>query len=172
MGLFPDDFPFGSSKRATDELAAPVSVVAPVTPEPIVEATTEPHVDPPLIAPPAAPAVKPAVERRKALRHQLITRAQLRADVGFTGLVSVEVHNISFLGVRLISPHPIDVQQKAQIRLEVGPLKWSTRLRVVTCQHDEGSNRFHLGCQFIGNEMMKPWGGSAPATNAASAAAA
>jgi hypothetical protein len=75
------------------------------------------------------------------------------------------------LGVRLISPHPIDVQQKAQIRLEVGPLKWSTRLRVVTCQQ-EGSGRFHLGCQFIGNEMMKPWGRTASTPNAASAAAA
>jgi hypothetical protein len=169
MGLFPDDFPFGS-KRATEE-TAPVSVVTAIAPAPVVEAP-EPPDEPPIAAALPTQAVKPAIERRKAMRHPLITRAQLRADIGFTGLVSVEVHNISLLGVRLISPHPIDAEQKAQIRLEVGPLKWSARLRVITCHRADGSNRFHLGCQFIGNEMMKPWGGTASTPNAASAAAA
>jgi len=184
MALFPDDFPFGSSRNAA--AGEPVSSVVPVAepaveyapinaapvvpPEPIM-ASVAPIQPTPIPAAPiagapiAAASVAPVVqttERRKALRQPLVTRAQLRADVGFTGTMHVEVVNISLLGVRLASPHPIDPQQKAQVRLDTGPLRWSSRIRVVTCQPD-GGGRYALGCQFVGNEMMKPWGAAAAA---------
>jgi len=56
------------------------------------------------------------------------------ADIGFTGIVNVDVQNISLLGLRFRSAHPIDANQKAQIRLDTGPLRWSSRVRVVTAK--------------------------------------
>jgi hypothetical protein len=172
--LFPDDFPFNSRTPSVDSVssityAEPMQAVEPIAPAapapaPIIEPVA------PVTAVPTTPAhPPPSSERRKALRHTLVARAQLRADMGFTSLVNVDVQNISLIGVRFLSQHPIDAQQKAQLRMEAGPLRWSSRVRVVTCQADN-AGRYHIGCQFVGNEMMKPWGATTPAGNAAAAA--
>ena len=172
MALFPDDFPFGSRTA----LAEPVSSITSVEPLQAVEpsAPVAQVIEP--VAPVIAVAITraappPAHERSKALRHTLVARAQLRADMGFTGLVNVDVQNISLIGVRFLSQHPIDAHQKAQLRVEAGPLRWSSRVRVITCQADN-AGRYQIGCQFVGNEMMKPWGATGASGNAAPAAAA
>jgi hypothetical protein len=174
MALFPDDFPFNNRAPA----AEPMSSITSVEPREELAAPVEPVRAPVVeVMAPAAPVVTavltpapppPGNERRKALRHTLVARAQLRADMGFTGLVNVDVQNISLIGVRFLSQHPIDPQQKAQLRMEAGPVRWSSRVRVVTCQSD-GGGRYQIGCQFVGNEMMKPWGTSAAAPAAAAA---
>jgi hypothetical protein len=57
-------------------------------------------------------------------------------------------------GVRLWSPRPVTVGDKAAVRMELGPVKWSSRVRVVTCEplDDDG---YVLGCDFVANEVSK-----------------
>ena len=44
------------------------------------------------------------------------------------------------------------MNDKANIRLEVGPLKWNARLRVINCRQWDGAS-YLIGCEFVGNEI-------------------
>jgi hypothetical protein len=85
----------------------------------------------------------------------LTARATLRVD-GQPSPVNVEMGNISLLGVRFFSEQAMEIGQRAQIRLEVGPLRWNSRLRVITCMRDDWG-RFCVGCEFVGNELVRPY---------------
>lgn len=131
MPLFPDEFPFKRPQNASEAPVAPLSI---------------PEV--------ATPVVAPSQERRKSPRQTLVARAMIRIDSTRGPASAVEMINLSMLGVRFRSTEPYNVGEKAAIRLEVGPLRWTTRLRVVhTVQSDNGSHV--IGCAFIGNELVR-----------------
>src|SRR5204862_5830483 len=94
-----------------------------------------------------------ASERRRSPRQALLTKAMLRGDAGPAR--PVELRNLSFLGVRFRAPEPLSIGDKANIKLEVGPLKWNARLRVVHCAADESGAAYTIGCAFIGNELAR-----------------
>jgi hypothetical protein len=64
------------------------------------------------------------------------------------------VINISMFGIRLWSPRAAAPGDRAAVRMELGPVKWSSRVRVVTCDalEDDG---YVLGCEFVANELSK-----------------
>jgi hypothetical protein len=158
MYEFPPEFPF-VSRRKPSVAAAPAELPpepAVNAPEPQVEAS--PSVPRPVMRPPstvAAPAV-PHAERRKNKRDPLATAALLRID-GIPGpSTKIELMDISVAGARFRSPRKLDVGEKAQIRVEVGPFRWTTRLRVVHCTPlEEGFAS--IGCAFQRTELLRPW---------------
>ena len=59
------------------------------------------------------------------------------------------------LGIRFRSTNELIVGDRALVKLEVGPLRWSTKLRVVhAVQLDDGN--YAVGCEFIANELARP----------------
>ena len=61
------------------------------------------------------------------------------------------------MGIGFYSQAPLTVGEKGQLKLEVGPLRWASRMRVKTCQSRDGG-LFEIGAEFIGNELVRPWG--------------
>ena len=96
-------------------------------------------------------------DRRRSPRQTLVAKAVIRPDLsaGMIAPSSVSagfVSNISMNGVGFHTRRPLAVGEKYRITLEVGPMKWSTRLRIVCCQeHDSGT--YDVGAEFIGNEL-------------------
>jgi hypothetical protein len=88
----------------------------------------------------------------------LVAKASIRPDTSvqvasltMAGFVS----NISMNGVGFHTRKPLEIGGKYRITVEVGPLKWSTRLRVVACRHHPESETFDCGAEFIGNELNR-----------------
>lgn len=172
MFSFPPEFPFVSGRKPSAAAAEP-----PPAPEPVVQAEAEPQpaqqsepepetrpvaVTPPptreipaLVSPrPAAAATHP--ERRKIKRDALSTSALLRVD-GYHGPpTKIELTDISIAGARFRCDRPMDIGEKAQIRVEVGPFRWTTRLRVVHCTRID-QTRMNVGCAFLRTELLRPW---------------
>jgi hypothetical protein len=94
-------------------------------------------------------------DRRLAPRQTLVARAVLRSDFDHNTVATGYLSNISMLGVGLHTRRPLAVGEKLQMRLEAGPMKWSARLRVVSCQpHDSGT--FDIGAEFISTDHADP----------------
>src|SRR5688572_10353024 len=186
MALFPDEFPFNkrdveapvepaSAPAAAVEIplvkvgpihddvpvaAAPVAapvVVAPVShPEAVTPAEAQAMAAAAAVAP--APAVPPsAKDRRRSPRQRLMARATLRIDNTGGNPLQVEIDNFSLLGIRFKASRELLIGDKANIRLEVGPLKWATRLRVINCIETDEANTYAVGCEFVGNELARPY---------------
>ena len=103
---------------------------------------------------PAPVAPLPFKDRRRSPRQRMNAKATLRVDtVGGNPLV-VEIDNLSLLGVRLRADRELLINDKANIRLEVGPLKWASRLRVINCIQ-RGDASYTIGCEFVGNELAR-----------------
>lgn len=159
MFSFPPEFPFVSGRKPSAEPppAAPeasASMEAQAEPEAVKEVPALPPSPPPTR--PALRAKTPMVERRKAKRDSMATAALLRIDGIHGPPMRVNLIDISVAGARLHCPHPLDAGEKAQIRLEVGPLRWTTRLRVVhSAPLDDGSAS--VGCAFLRTELLRPW---------------
>lgn len=181
MGLFPDEFPFNTRASAPVAPAAPAAVaelplvhlgpiidepaVAPVTPAapaapamPDVDmseaATAE---DVAAMAEPAPVPAPPPVEmkdRRRSPRQRLAARATLRIDHTGGNPLPIEIDNVSLLGIRFRADRELLIGDKANLRLEVGPLKWATRLRVINCI-ELNSRAYVVGCEFVGNELAR-----------------
>ena len=113
---------------------------------------------PPPATAPAAPAPAPRVapgaqrDRRRSPRQTLVARATLRSDRSLAAACGY-VSNISMNGVGFHTRRPLMVGESFHIRIELGPMKWSNRLRVVTCRPHEQSGTFDVGAEFIGNEL-------------------
>jgi hypothetical protein len=168
-GVLPDEFPFNKRKTAPAEIAPAVIVEVPVVPAAVAAAAAPQPVEPP---PAPAPNVEhveaetlveisagPRVlyrgrERRRSPRQALRAKATYRDDTKPAAGGAVQVVNISMFGVRLWSPRPVAVNDRATVRMELGPVKWSSRVRVVTCEtlEDDG---YVLGCDFVANELPK-----------------
>lgn len=115
--------------------------------------------------PPAAPRAHPAAngpvtpvyprahERRRSPRQTLVAKAVVRSEFNQNTVATGFLSNISMLGVGFHTRRPLAVGEKFQMRLELGPMKWATRLRVVTCQpHDSGT--YDVGAEFIGSDLV------------------
>ena len=160
--------------------APPPESIAPVTDEPPAADAPAfepvPDVEPvpaPLPPVPPARAATPRAgfrsitrasfaERRKSRRDALTATALVRLDAQQGPPSRVAISEISVAGVRFRSLRPMDLGDKGQIRLEVGPLRWTTRLRVVHCSRDEDGTAT-IGCAFLRTELLRPW----PITTAA-----
>jgi hypothetical protein len=68
----------------------------------------------------------------------------------------VSLVDISIAGVRFAAPRPLDVGEKLQIRLEVGPFRWTTRMRVIHCTTSDSQTSM-IGCAFLRTELLRPW---------------
>jgi hypothetical protein len=110
-----------------------------------------------------APAPSPVrlIERRKVKRDPMAAGALVHLDNFHGPPLKVALMDISVAGVRFRSAQRADCGEKAQIRIEVGPLRWTTRLRIVHCEREaDGTNT--IGCAFLRTELLRPW----PATAA------
>jgi hypothetical protein len=156
MGLqFPPDFPFHRSiaEEPTPVTEAPAAAVEPAPQRPTTRALKGPHV----VMRTAAPLPQTG-ERRRGPRQTLVAKAAIRPDspVHVPSLVQAGfVSNISMNGVGFHTRKPLAIGEKYRITLELGPMKWSSRFRVVSCQHHEDSETFDVGAEFIGNELTR-----------------
>jgi hypothetical protein len=152
--IFPAGFPFADPQPEV------VSVIeaAPA----VIEASVASVMDADAFAPspsaripaPAPAAPLPFKDRRRSPRQRMNAKATLRVDnVGGNPLI-VEIDNLSLLGVRLRTDRELLINDKANIRLEVGPLKWASRLRVINCLR-RGEANYTIGCEFVGNELAR-----------------
>ena len=167
MLSFPSEFPF--VKSAADAGRGPSEAAAPAArsnePEVVVSKATssEPiqlaHRPTPVgkSAPTEAEAASQRQEERRKVRRDAITAAALvRVDEFHGPPAKVSLVDISIAGARFRTARQMQVGDKAQIRLEVGPIRWTTRLRVVHCTRDaDGLNV--VGCAFLRTELLKPW---------------
>ncbi|HZL38195.1 MAG TPA: PilZ domain-containing protein [Tepidisphaeraceae bacterium] len=103
---------------------------------------------------PVAPQ-SPIRERRRAARQTLVARATVRPHnpLGPGGPSAAGyVSNISLLGIGLHTRRPLSIGERYHIKLEAGPMKWTSHLRVVSCQpHPSGT--WDIGAHFIANEL-------------------
>jgi len=95
-------------------------------------------------------------ERRRAARQTLVARATIKPQSNFRSgpLAAGYVSNISMKGVGLHTRRPLIVGESYHIKLEAGPLKWQSRMRIVSCQQHE-SGTYDVGAEFIANELMR-----------------
>ena len=94
-----------------------------------------------------------AHERRRSPRQTLVAKAVVRSEFNQNTVATGFLSNISMLGVGFHTRRPLSVGEKFQLRLELGPMKWATRLRVVSCQpHDSGT--YDVGAEFIGSDLV------------------
>jgi hypothetical protein len=153
MVEFSSDFPF--KRRSTDRVvpapAADNKAPAP-SPEPIVQAPVNPE---PVVQPAPAPP-KPFVERRKYMRERMAASGLIHLDSAKGPPVKVSLIDISIAGVRFTSPRPLDAGDKLQIRVQVGPFRWTTRMRVVHCTRTASADAI-IGCAFLRTELLRPW---------------
>lgn len=114
----------------------------------------------PIAVAPQAPAHSPvaaiyprANERRRSPRQTLVAKAVVRSEFNQNTVATGFLSNISMLGVGFHTRRPLSIGEKFQMRLELGPMKWATRLRVVSCQpHDSGT--YDIGAEFIGSDLV------------------
>jgi hypothetical protein len=135
----PAPTPVFAEKQVNSAPVATTSITAPVRPS----------------AHAAVEAVYPrAQERRRSPRQTLVAKAVVRSESNQTTVATGFLSNISMLGVGFHTRRPLSIGEKFQMRLELGPMKWATRLRIVSCQsHDSGT--FDVGAEFIGNDLIE-----------------
>jgi hypothetical protein len=132
------------SKAAAAPASAPVKDVAQHTEEEL-----------PL---PAAPAMndEPADdERRRSPRQQLGAKGFVRGEDTTIPGWKVDMVNISMLGIRFRSSRPLEEGERASVKMELGPMRWSSKLRVVHCEAIDRQN-YTIGCEFVANELSRP----------------
>ena len=143
--IFPPGFPFAEPDRQV-AIASVAETVASSAPEMIATFSTG-------IATETALAPLPFKDRRRSPRQRMSAKATIRVDNVGGNPIGVEIDNLSLLGVRFHAPRALLLSDKATIRLEVGPLKWNARLRVISCL--EAGQSFTIGCEFVGNELAR-----------------
>ena len=106
------------------------------------------------VGPSQVAAVYPrAQERRRSPRQTLVAKAIVRSEFNQNTVATGFLSSISMLGVGFHTRRPLAVGEKFQMRLELGPMKWATRLRVVACQPHE-SGTYDIGAEFIGSDLV------------------
>jgi hypothetical protein len=78
-------------------------------------------------------------------------RASFRSEADVTAVRTVQIVNLSLTGVRLRSNQPMTVGDRGNVRMEVGPVKWGSRVRVIQCE--PGADGYEIGCEFVTNEL-------------------
>jgi hypothetical protein len=155
MVEFPPGFPFvrGASSPQPSEQVAPQSNNLPPSDEPVqaVSPLASSSIDPAVAAP-----AKPFVERRKYQRDRMAAQALIHLDGRRLPPAKVTLVDVSIAGARFQASRPLDVGDKLQIRLEVGPFRWTTRMRVIHCTSSDSQNCL-IGCAFLRTEILRPW---------------
>ena len=103
------------------------------------------------------PAPAPEQSPEKAPRQTLVAKATVRPDVSVTMPTLVTtgfVSNISMHGIGFHTRRPLAIGENYQLNLELGPVKWASRLKVVSCQPHTISGTFDVGAEFVGNDLM------------------
>lgn len=165
-GVLPEEFPFSARHRMAEQ--APVQQPAPVA----VPDQTEFTLSIPAAAVTAAPKIERAEEetlveiassgkviyrgkeRRRSPRQALRAKAVYRDEINTASSGPVQVINISMFGVRLWSARPLQSGDKGSIRLELGPVKWSSMIRVVSIESNEDDG-YIAGCEFVAKELPR-----------------
>jgi hypothetical protein len=98
-------------------------------------------------------AQRPIRERRRAPRQTLVAKATVRSDAQATVVASGFLSNISMSGVGFHTRRPLTIGEKYQLRIEVGPMKWASRLRVVSCM--AMGDTWDVGAEFVGNDLAQ-----------------
>jgi hypothetical protein len=178
-GLLPDEFPFSSRRRTNPTAAAaadapPAKVTdmvrfgAPSTSAQTSAATAAADSSATATAPGTATSAMSVSmmatladlaeiagykgpERRRALRQPLRAQAIFRGDLNPAGAGPVQLLNISLCGTRLMSPKPAKLGERGTVKIEVGPIRWSSRVKVIACDAKEGEG-YVIGCEFAGCE--------------------
>jgi len=178
----PDEFPFNSRRYANQEPDAAAESQAQneaqateLTAEEVEEVAQAANAAAILTAPTAASPVRsqgvqhaaptmtymrapaaPVVERRSAVRQTLIARATIRPESNYAGIgpsAAGYISNISLRGVGFHTRRPLIIGERYSIKLEVGPMRWATRLKVVTCEPHPGGT-YDVGAEFVTNELQ------------------
>ena len=106
-----------------------------------------------------APTQYRGPDRRRSPRQALRAKAIYRAELGIPGAIAhpepVQVSNMSMLGVRFWSRAPLAPGAKGALRVEIGPMRWGSLLRTVTCIPCPDDDGYLIGCQMIGNEIKR-----------------
>ena len=177
MPLFPDEFPFKKPATPPSDFAPPAEPIEEPVPAPIEVVIVEPPpvqqviVEPPapvlqgvpvvaqkdeetIIPPPAAAPIQIPSERRRSPRQALLARALIKMEIGTAPGWKIDLLNVSMLGIRFRSPHSLTPGDKAFVKLEVGPLRWNTKLRVIHCSTLE-TGEYAIGCEFVGTDLAR-----------------
>jgi hypothetical protein len=174
----PDEFPFNRRRYSHPGPDAPAEQVAQeealdieLTAEEVEEVAQAAKAATILTAPlPASPVPAPAlqrspsmsytaapiVERRSAVRQTLIARATIKPESNYAGIgpsAAGYISNISLRGVGFHTRRPLIIGERYSIKLEVGPMRWATRLKVVTCEPHPGGT-YDVGAEFVTNELQ------------------
>ena len=137
---FHDGFPFNRRKSE----AMPPPVASAIAPESAPVLTPARSTTPPPI---------PARDRRRSPRQTLVARAMVRSERSLA-VACGYVSNISMNGIAFHTRRPLAAGEHFHIRIELGPMKWTNRLRVVTCREHAESGTFDVGAEFVGNELV------------------
>jgi hypothetical protein len=131
----------------------PHSGDAPVAAQPIAPRAQAQAATSALAHTPVTSVYPRANERRRSPRQTLVAKAVVRSEFNQNTVATGFLSNISMLGVGFHTRRPLQVGEKFQMRLELGPMRWATRLRVVSCQpHDSGT--YDIGAEFIGSDLV------------------
>jgi PilZ domain len=151
---FHDGFPFAKNKP--QPAPAPAPLLPPLkAPEPTIDRPAAAAAAP--AAPAPATVVPPHRERRRSPRQTLVAQAVIKPDVSVTvpALVTTGfVSNISMGGIGFHTRKPLAVGEKFRVNLELGPMKWSSRMKVVACTPHPKSGTFDVGAEFVGNDLQ------------------
>jgi hypothetical protein len=149
--LFAPGFPFTEPQPEAAPRPEPAAAMTQATAEAIAPSPAAPM---PAPMPAPAPAPLPFKDRRRSPRQRMNAKASLRVDTVAGNPLHVEIDNLSLLGVRFRTTRELLINDKANIRLEVGPLKWNARLRVINCMALDAES-YLIGCEFVGNELAR-----------------
>ncbi len=163
-GVLPEEFPFSARHRAAAQApatapvpapppveTAPAVTVAVPTPEPKMEHIEE---EPLVEIATSGKVVYRGKERRRSPRQALRAKAVYRDEINTISSGPVQVINISMFGVRVWSARPLQAGDKGSIRLELGPVKWSSMIRIVSIETSEDEG-YIAGCEFVAKELPR-----------------
>jgi hypothetical protein len=150
----------GPVEHAGAQVAPAVPITAAI---PVAIAEPAPAPISAVVVPAVTMALSPVrlIERRKVKRDPMSAGALVHLDNFHGPPLKVSLVDISVAGVRFRCAQGVDCGEKAQIRIEVGPLRWTTRLRIVHCEREADGTKT-IGCAFLRTELLRPW----PATAA------
>lgn len=140
-----------AARKLVTPVLAPLGVVSAVPT--IVEAAVPATVAAaePAFVPTCAARADQGPERRKTPRQALRAKATYRGEEDVTAQRTVRIVNLSLKGVRFWSGQQMSSGDRGDVRMEAGPVKWASRVRVVSCvTQGEG---YEVGCEFIANEL-------------------
>jgi hypothetical protein len=98
-----------------------------------------------------ATAAQGGAERRRAARQTLITKALIVREREGGQPQRATLADVSLLGLSFDFSDQIEVGSRLRVRVEAGPMRMSSRVRVASCRpHQDG---YRVGCEFVLNEI-------------------